>query len=203
MHPWTPDIVVWFACITPRPELATTWHRGRRPLRSHPDDRAVPAPAAGPPELAPYKMRRVGGKYWAGASGAVAVESPGPEEHRQSTLARSCGGRKILKTTVRPLISSRFGSARDQRRSPNGCLAVQVAGNSREGDLDAFTSLQLDPRCDGPGCRATRKAAAAADLQRHAAIDHGIPRGNAASSAGGSGTLAASDASRDRTTVSR
>ena len=53
---------------------------------------------------------------------------------------------------------------RDQRCTPNGCLAVQVAGNGREGDLDAFTSLQLDPRCDGPGCRGKRKAAAAAEL---------------------------------------
>ena len=44
---------------------------------------------------------------------------------------------------------------------------------------------------------------AAAELQRHAANDHGIPRGNAASSAGGSGILAASDASRNRTTGSR
>ena len=92
---------------------------------------------------------------------------------------------------------------RDQRCTPNGCFAVQVAGNGREGDLDAFTSLQLDPRCDGPSCRGQRKAATAAELQRHAANDHGIPRGNAASSAGGSATLAASNASRDRTTGSR
>ena len=63
----------------------------------------------------------------------------------------------------------------------NGCLAEQVAGDGREGDLDTFTSLQLDPRCEGPGGRGTRKAAAAAELQRHAANDHGIPRGNAAS----------------------
>ena len=71
----------------------------------------------------------------------------------------------------------RIGSALDQGRTPNGRLAVQVAGDGREGNLDAFTSLQLDPRCDGPGGRDTRKAAAAAELQRHAANDHGIPRG--------------------------
>jgi len=62
---------------------------------------------------------------------------------------------------------------------------------------------ELDPRCDGPGGRGTRQAAAATELQRHAANDHGIPRGNAASSAGGSGILAASDASRDRTAGGR
>jgi hypothetical protein len=61
----------------------------------------------------------------------------------------------------------------------------------------------MDEETDGPGGRDTPKATAAAELQSHAANDHGIPRGNAASSAGRSGIFAASDASRDCTTGGR